>query len=172
MSTTDTSKDKVKSKAKDTARAVKDRAESAVDEAKSTAKSTVDEARDRAEGIGRDARNTVADSVDHTAENLSDAAGNMTEGSPQADATARVASAVSGTADHIRNTDLTSLRDDITQMARRHPVAFAGAAALLGFAAGRFLKASSASAQVPAHSGSDVMPHHLPTRPASDQGAA
>ena len=133
---------KAKKEAENTAHALKDRATAAYDSTKTKVQAEVSDLRDRAGNRVHDAKDSVADRFDSTAERLDDAAQNMTEGSPQAEAAHRVAYGVSNAAQTLRDAELSTLGDDLTHVARRHPVAFAGAAALAGFAVGRFLKSS------------------------------
>lgn len=138
---------KAKKDVEDTADALKDRAKSAYENARTKVESEVSDLRDRAGNRVHDAKNSVADKFDSTAERLDDAAQNMTDGSPQSEAAHRVAYGVSNAAQTLRNTELATLGDDLSHMARRHPVAFAGVAALAGFALGRFLKSSGNTAR-------------------------
>lgn len=138
---------KAKKEAEDTADALKDRAKSAYDSAKTKVETEVSDLRDRAGSRVHDAKESVADRIESTAERLDDAAQDMTDGSPQAQAAHRVAYSVSNAAQTLRETELSTLGDDLSHMARRHPVAFAGVAALAGFALGRFLKSSGSKAR-------------------------
>ncbi|MEB8387826.1 hypothetical protein OO012_11340 [Rhodobacteraceae bacterium KMM 6894] len=142
MTDSTSSVSKAKKEVEDTADALKGRAKSAYDSAKNKVESEVSDLRDRAGNRVHDAKNSVADRFDSTAERLDDAAQNMTDGSPQSQAAHRVAYSVSHAAQTLRETELATLGDDLNHMARRHPVAFAGVAALAGFALGRFLKSS------------------------------
>jgi hypothetical protein len=132
-----------KEKAQSTADAAKDRAASVRTEAEGAARDAVRSARTRVEAEGNAARDAVADSVDSVAETMGEAAENMTDGSPQAQAAERISDTIAGAAQSLRESDLATLGDSLTRAARRHPVAFAGVAALAGFAAGRFLKATT-----------------------------
>lgn len=154
MTKSQTPKDKAEAKAKETADAVKTRAEEAVEDAKFSARDVAERARSDARAKAEDAVNNatanVAAKLDRTAGKIDEAAAEMTAGSPQADAAARTAQVIHSAATRIRETELSTLRDDVALLARRHPLAFAGAATLIGFAAGRFLKSSAPKPALPA----------------------
>jgi len=59
----------------------------------------------------------------------------------------KAASQIDGVSLALRNRDLSELMGGVQDFARRQPTAFFGAAVLVGFAAIRFLKSSTASAQ-------------------------
>jgi len=76
------------------------------------------------------------------AANAANAAGAEFEGdSLQARVAHQVAEQVEGVAAQLRSADLGSITRDVSQFARKNPALFVGGAALLGFAATRFLKA-------------------------------
>jgi hypothetical protein len=139
--------DQSRKKAEETAEAAKSRAASLKDDAADSARSVASSARSRAESEVNTrfegARDTVAGAIDDTAETLRTAAERMSDGTPQTEAVNRAANTVSGFATQVRETDMASLTDDVTGLARRYPVPFLAGAAALGFAAGRFLRASS-----------------------------
>lgn len=62
----------------------------------------------------------------------------------QAQAMRQIADGIESVAQKVRETDLQAVAQKTTDLARRHPVLFIGAAAALGFAATRFLKARPA----------------------------
>ena len=110
----------------------------------------------KAHDLGRDAKNAVyaeaeraaAQARDHAAQkvtnaaNAANAAGAQFEGdSLQARAAHQVADQVEGIAARLRSADLNTITRDVSQFARQNPALFVGGAALLGFAATRFLKA-------------------------------
>jgi uncharacterized protein YjbJ (UPF0337 family) len=134
-------------KAEDTADAAKARAGTLREEATDTAKSLAGKAKARAsaevEGRAEFARDKVAEAIDDTAETLRTAADRMSDGTPQSEAVQRAANTVHGVADQVRDTDMASLAEDLTGFARRYPVPFVAAAGVLGFAAGRFMRASA-----------------------------
>jgi hypothetical protein len=111
-----------------------------------TARSAVGDATDAARGMASDqterARGAVADEVSSVAHALRTAADDLREGSAQERTFAQIADTLADTAEAIRDKDLGEMVREATDMARRHPMTFLGGAALLGFTAVRFAKAS------------------------------
>ncbi|MDU8944628.1 hypothetical protein [Ovoidimarina sediminis] len=110
----------------------------AIDEAKDAvgaARSNIEE------HMGR-AQSNVASSVEQTADNLRDAGRSFDPGSFADEVAGRLADNLAEAASAVRRADLGSVQDDLTDFARRNPLVFFGGAAVLGFMAGRFLKAS------------------------------
>lgn len=100
------------------------------------------------DAIQSEAQNRASEATDRAADrvtnaaNAADAAANEFDpGSIQALAARQVADQVEGIAAHLRTANLTSVTRDISTFARNNPALFIGGAALLGFAATRFLKA-------------------------------
>jgi hypothetical protein len=93
------------------------------------------------------AQDAAAAGAEEQADRLRDASDSFDAGSFAHAATERVADNLSEAARSIRDTDLTHLTDDLATFARRQPLLFFGGAALLGFAAGRMLKASERAGQ-------------------------
>lgn len=123
------------------------------DDAKREAETLGDTARD----AGREAYTTVsreaerqtgqakegaASEVNDISSALRRAASESRSGSPQERTFGQVADAFADLSDTIRTKDLGETVGDLNSFARRNPVAFLGGAALLGFAATRFAKAS------------------------------
>lgn len=78
---------------------------------------------------------------DH-AERVREAGQSFDPGSFAHAATERLAENLNDAANSLRETDLAQLGDSVASFARRQPLLFFGGAALLGFAAGRMMKAS------------------------------
>lgn len=104
--------------------------------------------RDAKDAVRAEAENAAAglrdDAVNHAASvaNAADAAGDeFAPDSLQARAAHQFADQVEGLAARLRTTDLGSVTRDVSNFARTNPAIFIGGAALLGFAATRFLKA-------------------------------
>ncbi|MBU2958362.1 hypothetical protein Q4511_15260 [Paracoccus sp. 1_MG-2023] len=74
---------------------------------------------------------------------LRSAADKSRAGSAQERTFGQAAEALADFSDMIRNKDLGEMLNDVNGLARRNPAAFLGGAALLGFAATRFAKASA-----------------------------
>jgi len=112
--------------------------------------------KNKAQEIGSDAKNAIRTEAERAAENLRDsafdqatnaanaaeaAASEFDANSLQARAAHQVADQVEVLANRLRTTDLNSITRDVSTLARNNPALFIGGAALLGFAATRFLKA-------------------------------
>jgi hypothetical protein len=111
-----------------------------------TARQTASDAADAARGMAADqterAKSAVAEEVSSVAHALRTAADDLREGSAQERTFAQIADTLADTAEAIRDKDLGQMMQEATAMARRHPMTFLGGAALLGFTAMRFAKAS------------------------------
>ncbi|MEM9755508.1 MAG: hypothetical protein AAF914_05925 [Pseudomonadota bacterium] len=88
------------------------------------------------------AQERAASHTSEQAERVREAGESFDAGSFAHAASERIAENLSQAAQSIRETDLSHLADDVATFARRQPLLFFGGAALLGFAAGRMLKAS------------------------------
>jgi len=132
----------------------------ATQEAKSHASDLADKAKDEARTLAGDARsmahdraetykNTAAGEATKVADALRKASDDLRDGSPQERAVGEIAAGLAGVADTIRDRDIGDLISDATDFARRNPAAFLGGAALLGFAASRFAKASGEQSSNP-----------------------
>ncbi|WP_157960630.1 hypothetical protein [Primorskyibacter marinus] len=121
---------------------VKAAAEDLRDDARGAARHMRTEAEKIAEGQANAARQRVADEVGSLGGALRKAARDLETGTIQEQAMSRVAEGIADLSDNIATADLRQGVDDMAGYARRQPVAFLGAAALLGFAGARFLKAS------------------------------
>ncbi|WP_227272122.1 hypothetical protein [Roseobacter weihaiensis] len=114
----------------------------------------VEEAADKATEMVRREAEAATDAVTGQAErevsNAANAAAAASEefppGTPQARAADQLAGSLHQVADVLRDTDLNKAAGQVTRFARENPVLFLGGAALLGFAAARFLKATDPAA--------------------------
>lgn len=111
--------------------------------AKDTAKQYAERARDEAYARGEAYRDYAADETGKVASALRKASEDLSAGSPQERFVAQIADSIADTADRMRGMNLNEAARETTDFARRHPAAFLGGAALIGFAAARFLKASA-----------------------------
>ncbi|MGR3323633.1 MAG: hypothetical protein ACU0DK_17075 [Pseudooceanicola sp.] len=118
------------------------RAQDAAAQARETAHKVADDARAAAYGYGTDAKNHAADETSKIARALRGAADDLQDGSIQERLVGRLAENVADAADGLRSNELEQLGRDASAYARANPALFLGGAALLGFAAGRFLKAT------------------------------
>ncbi|SDY71023.1 hypothetical protein [Citreimonas salinaria] len=148
------------------------------------------EARRQAKGLAEDARqagqqayDTVKDEAGHQAEEaqsriaseagdvaqaLRKAAEASRDGSPQERTFGQIADALADASEGFSRKDLGELVSDANHFARRNPIAFLGGAALLGFAAARFAKASSPSG----HDGFETRPGTPMAAPAAPASPA
>ncbi|MGJ8596195.1 hypothetical protein [Sulfitobacter sp.] len=95
----------------------------------------------KADRAASDMSDRVADRATKAANAADAAAAEFSADSLQARAAQQVADQVEGIASHLRTADLTTITRDVSDFARKNPALFIGGAALLGFAATRFLKA-------------------------------
>lgn len=126
---------------------------SAATTAKRTAADIADQARDAAGSVAQDvtqaaksqanaAKSSVADEMSGVASALRTAAEEMRNGSPQERTFGQIAEGLADASDAVRDKDLSTMVQDVTVFARNNPLVFLGGAALIGFAATRFAKAS------------------------------
>ncbi|WP_264210615.1 hypothetical protein [Leisingera thetidis] len=124
------------------------------------------QARAQAADLGRKAKAAVADKVRDTADAVqsqaarevqatADAAGAAADtfdpGTMQAQAAQVVAGYLEDAAHRVRTVDVERTVRDVSAFARRNPLLFLGGAALAGFAATRFLKASEPDSRNAGH---------------------
>lgn len=88
------------------------------------------------------AKSSVADEVSGVASALRTAAEEMRSGSPQERTFGQIAEGLADASDAMREKDLSTMVQDVSAFARKNPLVFLGGAALIGFAATRFAKAS------------------------------
>lgn len=89
------------------------------------------------------AKGAAADEVKGVASALRTAADEMRSGSPQERTMSQIAEGLADVSESLRDQDLGQMVGTVSEFARRNPIAFLGGAALIGFAATRFAKASS-----------------------------
>jgi len=104
----------------------------------SDAKSAIRSEADRAAASVRD---TAVEKARNVANAADAAAAEFDANSIQARAAQQVADQVESLANKLRSSDLATVTRDVSDFARKNPALFIGGAALLGFAATRFLKA-------------------------------
>ena len=133
---------------------LKEQALSAVDTATDMAHR---KAEDVTEAVTNEAESRVSDAT-HAAH----AAGDEFEaGSLQAQAADQVAAGLQQVASSLRATDFDKAAGTVTRFARENPALFVGGAALLGFAAARFLKASEPNTPRAPEVAEDVWTGHV-----------
>ncbi|MGR3485838.1 MAG: hypothetical protein ACU0BF_10875 [Paracoccaceae bacterium] len=136
----------LKAEAQAEARDAKAAAADLAQQGKAAAKDAVDAAKTKAATLAEEkaqqAREGAASKVDQFASSMRAASDELDEGTPQARAFDAVADTLSDMSSRMRGKDLNEIVDDVSHFARQNPAMFLGAAALVGFAATRFLKAS------------------------------
>lgn len=123
---------------------IKDAAQKATERAKQEAARLGDKAKRRAEEFADDKKNEAGERIETLASSLRASADRLENDERW------LAGYVSSAADHlddlsdtVRNRDVGEMLQDVEDFARRQPALFLAGAAALGFAAGRFMKASS-----------------------------
>lgn len=139
----------------DTARAelagLKDEAATQASAVADEAKAEIGKLADKAKGMAAEQKEFVAGQIGSVAEAVQKVAGELEANDATTAGYARtIADTVTQFSDTVKNKDIDELLSIAEDFGRKQPVAFMGAAALLGFAASRFLVAS-ASRRRPAH---------------------
>jgi hypothetical protein len=109
-----------------------------------------DEAVTEVRGKADHAKSDVADEVKDVAMALRRASEELRGGSAQERTLGQIASSLADASDSIREKDLGEILQSVSRVARDNPALFLGGAALLGFAASRYAKASGDHANTPA----------------------
>jgi hypothetical protein len=122
----------------------KQKAGELVEQAKSAARDVTQNAASAAADQAAAAKSSVADEMSGVASALRTAAREMRSGSPQERTFGQIAEGLADASESMRNKDLSEMAQDISGFARKNPLVFLGGAALIGFAATRFAKASGA----------------------------
>lgn len=121
----------------------KEAAAAATQDAKATAQDVADTVATEAGNYAGQAKDAAADEVKGVASALRTAAEEMRSGSPQERTFSQIAEGLADASDAMRDKDLGEMLGAVTDFAKRNPMVFLGSAALIGFAATRFAKASS-----------------------------
>ncbi|MXQ08120.1 hypothetical protein GQ651_09725 [Alphaproteobacteria bacterium GH1-50] len=114
--------------------------------AKAEAEETLENAWGTAEAHADAAKSGAARGLSDTAADVREAGSAFDPNSFAGIAADRLAENLSHAADAVRGVDLGSVQSDLSEFARRNPLMFFGGAAVLGFMAGRMLKASERNA--------------------------
>lgn len=110
--------------------------------ARQTASDAVEGATRATASQAESAKSSAADEVSNVASALRTAATEMRKGSPQERTFGQIAEGLADASDALREKDLSTMVEDVTRFARTNPLVFLGGAAIVGFAATRFAKAS------------------------------
>lgn len=117
-------------------------ASTASEDVKSRAQGVADTATTEAAKYADQAKGAAADELKGVASALRTAADEMRSGSPQERTFSQIADSLADASDSMRDKDLGEMVGAVTDFAKRNPAIFLGSAALIGFAATRFAKAS------------------------------
>ncbi|MFN7225198.1 MAG: hypothetical protein ACK4MS_14375 [Paracoccaceae bacterium] len=112
---------------------------------KEAAVSKFDDAMTEVRSRAGNAKDGVADEVKDVAAALRRASEDLRGGSAQERTLGTIASSLADVSDQIRDKDLGQIAQMVSKVARENPILFLGGAALLGFAASRYAKASGQS---------------------------
>ncbi|MFP7571162.1 hypothetical protein [Marivita sp. S2033] len=123
---------------KSTADQIKDRASELADDAK---EAVTDTAREEA----KQARDSAIHQADATADAARAAGSEFDQGSIQAAAMQQLGNQIENVASALRDKPVDEMFDDVVVFARKNPLLFLGGAAILGFAAARFMKSGNAA---------------------------
>ncbi len=135
--------DTARHEAKNVGDEIREKGAEAAQAARDTAWNYAEQAREQAYARGEHYRDYAADETGKVAEALRRASKDLSSGSPQERVIGQIADGVADAAERMRGMTLNDIARDTSTFARTHPAAFLGGAALLGFAAARFLKATS-----------------------------
>ncbi|MGR3550854.1 hypothetical protein [Pseudooceanicola sp.] len=122
---------------------VKEAAGTASEQLKSQAEGVANTVASDAEGYANEAKGAAADEIKGVASALRTAADELRSGSPQERTFSQIADGLADASDAMRGKDLSEMVDSVNGFAKRNPLMFLGSAALIGFAATRFAKASN-----------------------------
>ncbi len=131
--------------AEESAEKAKSAAADAKAELRSSARKVTETVTSEATAYAKSAKATTADEISDVASALRTAADELRSGSPQARTFGQIADGLADASEALRDRDLGETVADVNRFARRNPLAFLGGAALVGFAATRFAKASAES---------------------------
>ncbi|MBB5721592.1 uncharacterized protein YjbJ (UPF0337 family) [Loktanella ponticola] len=146
----------------------KEATNAATKEIKAGAQGVAENVAAEAENYAGQAKSAAADEVGGVASALRTAAEEMRSGSPQERTFSQIADGLADASDAMRDKDMGEMVGAVSDFAKRNPMVFLGGAALLGFAATRFAKASSDSQSGYA---SNTSSHNQNARPAAPTGA-
>lgn len=123
------------------------------------AERTADTVKQSAAQEAEHAKDRVADHVSAVADATEAARDELPDGSMADPLLDQAVAALGQVADHLKDRDLNTLAADVGEFAKRNPALALGGAALVGFAAARFLKAGSAPR--PSTQNDDLWSGHL-----------
>lgn len=180
MATPAAAEDTLRDDAKTVVSSARDDIDKVTSEAKRQAGKLADEAQsqihdvaERAKGLAAEQKDLVAGQIGGVADAMSKVAGELEQNNASSAQYARmIADGANRISDTVRDNDVDSILAMAQDFGRRQPAAFMGAAALLGFAASRFVMASAKREDTRklASSGSGVDYNGLPQQGDAPQG--
>jgi hypothetical protein len=131
--------------------AVKAEAEAQAGAVVEQAKAEIGKAADKAKGMAAEQKEFVSHQIEDVAAAVNRVAGELEANDASTASYARtLADTVNSFSDTLKNKDVDELFGLVEDFGRKQPIAFMGAAALMGFAASRFVMASAKRRQMPA----------------------
>ena len=121
----------------------KEAAGAASEQVKAHARDVADTVATEASNYAGQAKDAAADEVKNVSSALRTAADEMRRGSPQERTFSQIADGLADASESMRDKDLGEMVGAVSDFAKRNPLVFLGSAALIGFAATRFAKASN-----------------------------
>jgi hypothetical protein len=123
---------------------IKEAVRSAADNVKTKVSETADDLKHRAADAAQEKRRAAADRVTEYSSAIHETADSLKEKDPNISwFTHRAADRLQGVADYVRDRDFRSLKNDVENIARRHPVAFFGGLFVAGLVIGNIVKATA-----------------------------
>lgn len=132
-----------------------DKARTTGDHLETAVSNVSDMAYRKVEDLTKTATERAADEMADAASATTAASTSFDPEGPQAQMADQLAAGLGDLAGALRDTDLDAVTRKVTHVARENPVLFLGGAALLGFAAARFLKSSDTAPAAVARNPSD-----------------
>ncbi len=121
-------------------------AQSTAETVKGTVSDLSETAVDQAYGLAGQAKDAVASQISGVATALREAASGLSTGSVAERSLGHIATSFADASESLEGKDLGELVSAASDLAKRNPMVFIGGAIFLGFAASRFMKASSPEA--------------------------
>jgi ABC-type transporter Mla subunit MlaD len=121
----------------------KDMAQSAAETVTGAVSDLSDTAVQQAHGLAGQAKDAVASQISGVATALREAASGLSSGSVAERSLGHIANSFADASESLEGKDLGELVSSAASLAKRNPMIFIGGAMFLGFAASRFMKASS-----------------------------
>lgn len=118
-------------------------AQSAAETVMGTVSDLSETAGQQAQGLAGQAKDAVASQISGVATALRDAASSLSSGSVAERSLGHIANSFADASESLEGKDLGELVSSAASLAKRNPMIFIGGAMFLGFAASRFMKASS-----------------------------